>query len=152
MDYNDFPPESSSQHSFLPNMEGYGAGRRSDRSMFSNFFGQPSPGINSIHSVDPILPPPKRNYTIDSFAGAEAGTTAYQKIELGDVQAFRPASTAEKSLEGPKVAIRYGFWPNASKLLPHLAAAAVTAAVVQLSFRNEYWVCFRTIIRGLPAD
>jgi hypothetical protein len=140
MDYNDFPPDSSSQHSFLPSMEGHGAGRRSDRSMFVKLFGQPSPGIDSIHTIDPILPSAKRNYTMDSFVSPGGGATAYQKIELGDVQSFRPSSTAEKSSEAPKVAIRYGFWPNANKLLPHLAATAVTTAVVQLSFRDEYWV------------
>lgn len=47
-----------------------------------------------------------------------------------------PSSTGEL----PKLAIRRGLRGNWSKVLPHLAAICVTVAVVQLSFRDVYWM------------
>ena len=122
-------------------MDHLGAGRRTSRSMYGKLFnvGQEQ-GLESSQSLDPILPAgPKRTYTVEGFSVPRDQHFEYEKVELGDISTPNPAQTFGHSLEGPKEAIRTGFWPNSYKLLPHLAASAVTVAVVQLSFRNEYW-------------
>lgn len=123
-------------------MDHLGAGRRTSR-LYGKIFngGQEYGGLDSQQSFDPILPAgPKRTYTVESFQHPQDNKhLEYEKVELGDMGTPNPAQTFGSSLEGPKPAIRTGFWPNSYKLLPHLAASAVTVAVVQLSFRNEYW-------------
>lgn len=123
-------------------MQSYGAGRRSSRSIYGKLFhvGHEQLGFDSQQSIDPILPAAKKTYTLDSFQSPQERNAAYEKIELGDYPTPQPAQTFGQSLEGPKEAIRKGFWRNSYKLLPHVCASAVTLAVAQLSFRNEYWM------------
>ncbi|EXJ59259.1 hypothetical protein A1O7_06691 [Cladophialophora yegresii CBS 114405] len=101
----------------------------------------PEQAVNeSQHSLDPILAAvPKRTYTVQSFTSPPDRLFEYEKVELGDASTPNHAQTFGQSPEGPKQAIRTGFWPNSYKLLPHFAAGAISVAVVQLSFRNEYW-------------
>jgi hypothetical protein len=123
-------------------MDHSGAGRRVSRSLYGKLFNvTPEQGGNDSQiDLDPILPAgPKRTYTVQSFASPQERFVEYEKVELSDAPTPNHAQTFGQSLEGPKEAIRMGFWPNSYKLLPHFAAAAVTVAVVQLSFRNEYW-------------
>lgn len=123
-------------------MESYGAGRRSSRSIYGKLFhvGHEHAGFDSQQSIDPILPAAKKTYTLESFQSPQERLGAYEKIELGDLATPQPAQTFGQSLEAPKEAIRRGFWGNSYKLLPHLGASAITLAVAQLSFRNEYWM------------
>ena len=121
-------------------MDHLGAGRRSSRLYGKLFNVGQEQGFDSQQSLDPILPAgPKRTYTVEGFAQPQEQYFEYEKVELGDISTPNHAQTYGSSLEGPKEAIRTGFWPNSYKLAPHLAASAVTVAVVQLSFRNEYW-------------
>ncbi|KIX95139.1 uncharacterized protein Z520_09055 [Fonsecaea multimorphosa CBS 102226] len=125
-------------------MNHFGAGRRASRSFYGKLFNVvPEPdALDSQHSLDPIIPAAKRSYTVQSFSSPQERFVEYEKIELSDVSTPNPnpAPTFGQPLEMPKEAIRKGFWPNSHKLLPHLAASAVTVAVVQLSFRNRYWM------------
>ncbi len=124
-------------------MDQFGAGRRTSRSLYGKLFNvaQEQGGFESQQSLDPILPAgPKRTYTVESFSTPQKQFLNYEKVELGEASTPNHAQTFGTSLEGPKEAIRTGFWPNSYKLLPHLAASAVTIAVIQLSFRNEYWM------------
>ncbi|ETI21782.1 hypothetical protein G647_05851 [Cladophialophora carrionii CBS 160.54] len=102
----------------------------------------PEQAVNdSQHSLDPIFPAgPKRTYTVQSFTNPPDRFFEYEKVELADATTPNHAQTFGQSIEGPKEAIRVGFWPNSYKLLPHFAAGAISVAVVQLSFRNEYWM------------
>jgi hypothetical protein len=119
-----------------------GTGRRTSRSMYGKLFNvaQDQAGFESQHSLDPIVPAAKREYTVQSFTSPQEPFINYEKVDLGDIPIPNHAQTFGRSLEGPKEAIRMGFWHNSYKLLPHLAASAVTVAVVQLSFRKQYWV------------
>ena len=58
-----------------------------------------------------------------------------QNVEKLEADAFRSSPGEE-----PKVAIRYGFIKNLPLLVPHFIAILVSLAVVQLSFRNHYWM------------
>ena len=123
-------------------MDQLGAGRRTSRSLYGKLFNvaHERDGFESQQSLDPILPAgPKRTYTVESFSSPQEQYRNYEKVELGEVSTPKHAQTFGTSLEGPKEAIRTGFWPNSYKLLPHFVASAVTIAVIQLSFRNEYW-------------
>ncbi|OAP54516.1 hypothetical protein AYL99_10964 [Fonsecaea erecta] len=123
-------------------MNHIGAGRRASRSLYGKLFNVvPDPAaLDSQHSLDPIVPAAKRSYTLQSLSSPQERFIEYEKIDLGDIPPPNPAQTFGQSLERPKEAIRRGFWPNSHKLLPHLAASAVTIAVVQLSFRDRYWM------------
>ena len=122
----------------------YGADDRGSRSIYGKLFNpsQECAGLGSEHSLDPILPPAKRSDTVQSFSSPNEPFLRYEKVDLNNnhTPIHGPAQTSGGSVEGPKPAIRTGFWSNSSKLIPHLAACAITAAVVQLSFRNQYWV------------
>jgi hypothetical protein len=102
--------------------------------------------VESTHSLDPILPAVKRQYTVQDLASPQERFVEYEKVKLGDAPTPNHAQTFGSSLEGPKEAIRLGFWPNSYKLLPHLVGAIVTISVVQLSFRNEYWVSLHHMV------
>ncbi|KAH0843341.1 hypothetical protein AYO21_10495 [Fonsecaea monophora] len=119
-----------------------GAGRRASRSLYGKLFnGGPEPaGLGSQQSLDPIIPAAKRSYTVESLSSPQERYVEYEKIELDNIPTPNPAVTFGQSLEGPKEAIRRGFWANCHKLLPHWVASAVTLAVAQLSFRNRYWM------------
>ena len=122
-------------------MNHLGAGSRSSRSLYGKIVNvaHEQIGFDSQQSLEPIIPAAKRTYTVQSVSSPQERFLEYEKVELGDVSTPKPAHTFGRSLEAPKEAIRKGlFWRNSHKLLPHLAAGAVTAAVVQLSFRNEY--------------
>jgi hypothetical protein len=107
--------------------------------------------LDSQHSLNPILPSAKRTYTVEDLSSPQNTFVEYEKVKLGDLPTPNHAQTFGNSLEGPKEAIRTGFWPNSYKLLPHLAGSIVTIAVVQLSFKNEYWVSLWTSRYHLPA-
>jgi hypothetical protein len=57
-----------------------------------------------------------------------------------DTTIFSPEAGPSMTGEVPKVAIRRGLRGNWTKLAPHILAIAVTSAVVQLSFRDAYWM------------
>ncbi|KIW91052.1 uncharacterized protein Z519_07946 [Cladophialophora bantiana CBS 173.52] len=123
-------------------MNHVGAGRRASRSLYGKLFNivPEQAALDSQQSLDPIIPAAKRSYTVQSLSSPHERFIEYEKVELPDLSTPNPAPTFGRSLEAPKEAIRQGFWPNSYKLVPHLAASAVTAAVVQLSFRNQYWM------------
>jgi hypothetical protein len=51
-----------------------------------------------------------------------------------------PKQLSSPGMELPKVAIKAGFPGNWFRFAPHTAAVVVTAALVQLSFRDVYWM------------
>jgi hypothetical protein len=57
-----------------------------------------------------------------------------------DTHIFSPEAAPSTTGEVPKIAIRRGLRGNWTKLAPHVVAVCVTTAVVQLSFRNAYWM------------
>ena len=123
-------------------MAALSAGRRGSRSRYGKLLNlsHEQAEVDSQHSLEPIIPAAKQAYTIQSFSSPQEPFKGYDKVGLGDAPIFNTVQTFGNSREGPKEAIRKDFWSNSYKLLPHLAASAVTIAVVQLSFRNEYWV------------
>ncbi|KIW99722.1 uncharacterized protein Z518_11135 [Rhinocladiella mackenziei CBS 650.93] len=127
-------------------MDHRGAGRRPlGRSFYSRLFSTPPTpeALDSQHSLNPINPQEKSIYTVQSLSNPQEKKHAeYTKVDLSgynDVPTPNPAPTFS-SRESPKQAIKKGIWANSYKLLPHLVASAVTATVVQLSFRNHYWM------------
>jgi hypothetical protein len=55
-----------------------------------------------------------------------------------DIFSAKPFTSA--GVEQPKIAIKAGFRVNWFRIFPHIAAVTITAGVVQLSFRNAYWM------------
>lgn len=124
-------------------MDLLGAGRRTDRrSMYGQLFNSPlaADALDSQHSLNPIIPSSQSSDITHTLPRTQEKFFEYQRVDLNDVGTPYPAQTFGQSLEAPKPAILRGFWPNSYKLFTHLAASAVTVAVVQLSFRNEYWM------------
>jgi hypothetical protein len=129
-------------------MEYAGASRRPfSRSLYGRLFNSPpTPGaLDSQHSLNRGLTADSGTYTLDSLASPEEKHVAFPKSELNDYRHATPLDPqpildASFERERPKQAIRLGFWANSSKLVPHLAACVITGAVVELSFRNAYWM------------
>lgn len=124
-------------------MDDLSAGRRPfGRSMYDKLFHLPSTPTTSEsqHSLSPIIPPYKRPYTAETLSSPQERLVEYPKAELNGLSSSDPAPTLGASLESPKQAIKKGFWPNSSKLAPHLAAAIITVVVVEINFRNLYWM------------
>jgi len=98
-------------------------------------------------SPDPTSQPIKSAYTVHSLASPpEEKEFSYSNINLtsyGDANSPHLALARNATFERPKPAIYTGFWDNSPKLVPHIIAIGVTASVVQLSFRNHYWMDLR---------
>lgn len=95
-------------------------------------------------SPNPGPSPIKPAYTIENLAiTSDEKGTSYTNINLStynDSKEPNPFLARQDTIENPKPAIYTGFWDNSPKLVPHLVAILVTVAVVQLSFRNHYWM------------
>jgi len=122
--------------------------------VYSKIFRSPAQqeAVSSQHSLSPIV---KR---VGTTRGPVEKQFNYAGLQLDDVNdlptaisSVAPAYTT--SLERPKPAIQKGLRANFTKLVPHLTAIAVTVAVVQLSFRNQYWMDLvdpnQTILPGI---
>lgn len=140
-----------------------GAGRRSYlRASYGQFFNpytahvplESQDALNPNSPVSPLPPSPnptsrpiKSAYTVDSLASPPEGKEfSYSNINLtsyGDTKSPHTALARNATFEQPKPAIYTGFWDNSPKFIPHIIAIGVTVAVVQLSFRNHYWMDLR---------
>ncbi|KIW52060.1 hypothetical protein PV05_07731 [Exophiala xenobiotica] len=122
-------------------MDYSGAGhRQSGHSLYTKLFNAPpSPGDLDLQEK-PIVSVTQRSYTVDSFTNLKEKTIEYAKSDSSDVFSQNPAPLLQELLEQPKQAIRKGFWANSTKLLPHVAASIVIAAVVGINFLDLYWM------------
>ena len=69
----------------------------------------------------------------------KAATVESKAIDL-DILSDQTTNAPELTKEKPKIAFGKGLRGNWIKFTSHLPAIAVTLAVVQLSFRNVYWM------------
>lgn len=94
-------------------------------------------------SPDPISSSIKHTYDDGHAITSEEKGFPYSNINLTNQNNANGPNTPlvrQATFENPKPAIYTGFWENSPKLLPHFIANLVTATVVQLSFRNHYWM------------
>jgi hypothetical protein len=117
-------------------------------------------GPENIDAVQSIAPTPPQGVTIedehemttlsvpanssleiypDTLILDKAATVESKAIDL-DISSDQTAIAPELTKEKPKIAFGKGLRGNWIKFYPHLLAIAVTLAVVQLSFRNVYWM------------
>jgi hypothetical protein len=84
------------------------------------------------------------DYAVESLASPPREKQfAFEGIEskaFNDPSSAGPVLARRVTFEHPKLAIYTGFRANSWKLFPHLVAIAVTAAVVQISLRSQYWM------------
>ena len=142
----------------IETMDNIGAGSRSSfRSSYgklSNIYSSVAPlqsreSLNSLSagpdSPDVAARSEKRLYTTmkslhDPKLEKQLEDSGVEISQYTNAPSLQTGVACPGTFENPKPAIYTGFWANGNKIIPHVVAIVVTVAVVQLSFRNHYWM------------